>query len=210
MSETAKPGRRATRQDLLDAARLCVRRHGLVGASSREITATAGANLAAITYHFGSKDDLLAEALFGELERRVAPALAMLDGAGPPEARLLAVVAALSDEFERARDDTLVYFEALLLAVRDERYRRARCDALPVAAAPARRDHRRAPGQRRHPPVGAPEATAALILAVANGIALQSQLDPDGPDHRAVSAEFAQLLLASAAPGGPDAIPDAT
>ena len=69
----------STRQDLLDAARECVRTHGLAGTTSREITTTAGANLAAITYHFGSKDELIAEALFGELERRIQPALAMLE-----------------------------------------------------------------------------------------------------------------------------------
>ena len=114
-----------TRQDLLDAARLCVRTHGLAGTTSREITTAAKANLAAITYHFGSKDDLIAEALFGELQRRIQPALAMLEGDGPPEQRVLTVVQALSEEFERSRKDTLVYVEALLLAARDQRYRRS-------------------------------------------------------------------------------------
>jgi AcrR family transcriptional regulator len=186
-----------TRQTLLDAARQCVRRDGLSGATSRQITQAAGVNLAAITYHFGSKDDLVAEALFAELERRVQPALDMLGAPGPPEARLLRVVGALSEEFERSRRDTLVYFEALLLAARDQRYRRnalrlyrsLRARLTDVIAEMA--------SGGSIPGWVDPEAMAGLILAVANGIALQSELDPKGPDHRAISAEFAQLLLAA-------------
>ena len=186
-----------TRQDLLEAARTTVRNRGLAGASSREITRTAGVNLGAITYHFGSKDELIAEALFGELERRVTPSLALLDGDGTPEARLLSVVQALSEEFERARDDTLVYVEALLLAARDDRYRRS---ALVLYQSLRRRladTLSELADQGQVPAWVEPESMAALIIAVANGIALQSQLDPDGPDHRAMSAAFAQLLIAA-------------
>jgi len=187
----------STRDDLLDAARTTVRRHGLAGATSRQITGEAGANLGAITYHFGSKDDLIAEALFGELERRVAPALALLEDDDPPELRLLAVVGALSEEFERTRDDTLLYLEALLLAARDDRYRR---QALGVYAALRRQlaDTIRQLVEGGQVPAWVDaDATAALIVAVANGIALQSVLDPSGPDHRAMAGAFAQLLLAA-------------
>ena len=193
----------STRQDLLDAARATIRRTGLVGASSREITSAAHANLAAITYYFGSKDDLIAEALFGELERRVQPALALLDGPGAPEARMLAVVQALSEEFERSRDDTLVYFEALLLAARDQRYRRT---ALVLYQSLRRRLSEvmvELQSDQAIPAWVEPDAMAGLILSVANGIALQSQLDPRGPDHHAISAQFAQLLLAAAPPARP-------
>jgi AcrR family transcriptional regulator len=193
----------STREALLEAARACVRRDGLAGTTSRRITEAAGANLAAITYHFGSKDDLLAEALFGELERRLQPALTLLAGDGPPELRLAQVVATLTDEFERSRRDTLVYFEALLLAVRDQRYRRS---ALELYRALRVRLAQTIAGLAQGGPVPDwvdPEAMAGLILAVANGIALQSQLDPQGPDHRAVSTEFAQLLLAAGSGSSP-------
>jgi len=189
----------STRDDLLEAARTTVRRHGLAGATSREITTTAGANLAAITYHFGSKDDLLAEALFGELEGRIAPALTMLDGDDPPEVRLLAVVQALSEEFERNPDDTVVYLEALLLAARDERYRRSALGLLESLRRRLGDTIGELVAQGQVPGWVSPEAMAALIVAVANGIALQSVLEPTGPDHRAMSGEFAQLLLAARA-----------
>ena len=52
-----------TRQRLLDATRRCISAKGLAATTSRDITAEAAANLAAITYHFGSKDELVAEAL---------------------------------------------------------------------------------------------------------------------------------------------------
>jgi AcrR family transcriptional regulator len=192
----------ATRERLLEAARVCVRRHGLAGASSREITTLADANLAAITYYFGSKDDLIAEALFGELERRVQPALAMLDAPGPAGSQLLSVVQALSEEFERSRKDTVVYFEALLLAVRDKRYRRGALELYQSLRRRLTDSVTELQDQGVVPAWVTPEATAGLILAIANGIALQSELDPDGPDHRAISAEFAQLLLAVSGSAG--------
>jgi hypothetical protein len=43
------------------------------------------------------------------------------------------------------------------------------------------------------------------VLAVANGIALQTQLDPSGPGHGALAGQFAGLLLAAA--GQPPAEP---
>jgi AcrR family transcriptional regulator len=202
MNETDNRVTGSTRARLLDAARVCVRRHGLAGATSREITSEADANLAAITYHFGSKDDLIAEALFGELQRRVQPALALLDAPGPPAAQLLDVVRLLSEEFERSRQDTVVYFEALLLALRDQRYRRSALDLYRSLRHRLGDTVGQLQGQGIVPAWVSPEATAGLILAIANGIALQSELDPDGPDHRAISGEFAQLLLAASTADG--------
>lgn len=58
--------RRDTKTDLIDATRAVIREQGLPQATAREITGRAGANLAAIPYHFGSKDDLVAAALLAE------------------------------------------------------------------------------------------------------------------------------------------------
>src|SRR5688500_947146 len=44
-----------TASDLINAGRLLFARHGYDGASVRALTTPAGANLGAITYHFGSK-----------------------------------------------------------------------------------------------------------------------------------------------------------
>lgn len=58
-----------TRHRLLDAAERLFAVHGFDAASLRAITAEAGANLAAVHYHFGSKDGLVREVF----ARRLAP-----------------------------------------------------------------------------------------------------------------------------------------
>lgn len=58
-----------TREALLDAAEHVFAERGLRAASLRAITGAAGANLAAVHYHFGSKEGLV-EALFA---RRLVP-----------------------------------------------------------------------------------------------------------------------------------------
>ena len=58
-----------TRTRILDAAEELFMLHGFEGTSMRELTTKAGANLAAVNYHFGSKDALI-EAVF---RRRLDP-----------------------------------------------------------------------------------------------------------------------------------------
>lgn len=58
-----------TRECLLDAAEKLFSEHGIQAASLRHITQEAGANLAAVNYHFGSKDGLV-RAVFS---RRLRP-----------------------------------------------------------------------------------------------------------------------------------------
>src|SRR5260370_25101598 len=52
-----------TRTRILDAAEELFMLHGFEGTSMRLLTSRAGVNLAAVNYHFGSKDALI-EALF--------------------------------------------------------------------------------------------------------------------------------------------------
>jgi AcrR family transcriptional regulator len=52
-----------TRARLVNAAREAFSQHGFQGATVRDICRRADANVAAVNYHFGSKDGLLAEAL---------------------------------------------------------------------------------------------------------------------------------------------------
>ncbi|TAN83650.1 MAG: DUF1956 domain-containing protein [Gallionella sp.] len=75
-----------TRARLLDAAREAFSQNGFQGATVREICRRAEANVAAVNYHFGSKDGLLAEALnFGPLK---AMQQANAEANGCPEMRL--------------------------------------------------------------------------------------------------------------------------
>jgi AcrR family transcriptional regulator len=76
-----------TRTRILDAAEELFMQHGFGGTSMRLLTAKAGVNLAAVNYHFGSKDALI-EAVF---RRRLDPmnaarigALDALEASGRP------------------------------------------------------------------------------------------------------------------------------
>ncbi len=67
MSETARAP--STKDRILDAAERLFAEHGFAQTSLRDITAEAGVNLAAVNYHFQSKDHLIA-AVF---DRRIGP-----------------------------------------------------------------------------------------------------------------------------------------
>lgn len=78
-----------TRTRILDAAEELFMLHGFEGTSMRHLTSNAGVNLAAVNYHFGSKDALI-EAVF---RRRLDPmnaarvaALDRLEGASEGKA----------------------------------------------------------------------------------------------------------------------------
>src|SRR3954471_8561733 len=69
-----------TRTRILDAAEELFMQHGFEGTSMRLLTSRAGVNLAAVNYHFGSKDALI-EALFRrKLDPMNTARIAELDG----------------------------------------------------------------------------------------------------------------------------------
>lgn len=84
----------STREALLATGARLFAQRGFDGASVRAITADAGANLGAITYHFGSKEafyDAVVDSVVAPFTTRVAAAA---EGAGPPLDRLERVVRA--------------------------------------------------------------------------------------------------------------------
>ena len=58
-----------TRTRLLDSAEQLFAERGIDATSLRAITTAAGANLASVNYHFGSKDELFREVV----SRRIGP-----------------------------------------------------------------------------------------------------------------------------------------
>jgi len=182
----------------LEAASACVREKGLANTTSRAITSRAGANLAAITYHFGSKDRLVAEALLSAIRARLRPALDVLRREDiEPAARVLATVAALQSALLEAADDAPTYLEALVqarhLPALEAGVRELFSELRGFFAA-------QITGQRDRgelPSWVDPAAMATLILAAANGIVLQAALDDGAPDFVAVGGQFVQLLLAA-------------
>lgn len=70
-----------TKQRILNAAERLFAEHGLAGTSLRAITAEAGVNLAAVNYHFHSKEELIRAMYRRRLEPINRRRLAMLDAA---------------------------------------------------------------------------------------------------------------------------------
>ena len=68
-----------TQLRILDAAEELFMQHGFEGASMRMLTARAGVNLAAVNYHFGSKDALIEAVFRRRLDPMNAQRLAELD-----------------------------------------------------------------------------------------------------------------------------------
>lgn len=93
-----------TCEALLAAARELFAQRGYRGASIRAITGRAGANLGAVTYHFGSKESLYHEVL----RRALAPLRARVEGAleGPGSVldRVDAVIRAYLDHLHESPD----------------------------------------------------------------------------------------------------------
>ena len=91
--------KQGTETALLRAARKIFARHGFDGASVRDITNAAHANLGAITYHFGSKRRLYEQVLES--------------AAGPLAERAVAAAQAGGSATERVRAVVRTYFEYL-------------------------------------------------------------------------------------------------
>ena len=192
----AASGEGAARARLLDATCQLIASEGIGAATSRRITDVAGENLAAITYYFGSKRTLVAEALVAEVERLVEPAMRALEGDGDRVQRLMSAITHLLRTFADEHDRAPAYLAALVEAARGAggaaevigrlRSRLAAVVGQLVAdgAVPSWVDA---------------DAMAALIIATANGIALQVCVDPDGPSAEAQAAQLASLFVAAGA-----------
>lgn len=68
----------ATKERILNAAEALFAQRGFDGASLRQLTSAAGVNLAAVNYHFGSKDKLVEEVFRRRLDALNAERLAAL------------------------------------------------------------------------------------------------------------------------------------
>jgi AcrR family transcriptional regulator len=64
----SEPKQKDTRQRILDAAEELFMQHGFEGTSMRLVTGAAEVNLAAVNYHFGSKEELMQAVLRRRLE----------------------------------------------------------------------------------------------------------------------------------------------
>jgi AcrR family transcriptional regulator len=167
------------------------------GATAREITGRASANLASIPYHFGSKDALVAEALVVETRELVAPVLDLLSSDRPAAERATEAIVLLNDLFERSRGQVPVYLAALSASPHSPAVAAGLSTLWSEVRTALADDVARQLEARTLPGWVDPQAMAALILSLVNGVVVASVVDPEGPDHRAVATQFLSLLLAA-------------
>jgi AcrR family transcriptional regulator len=165
---------RSNRDVLLEGALRCLETLPPERVTARAIAEASGANLASIAYHFGSKDELVTEAVITGLDRWLAEVARRLDAleAHDPAERLRLGFEAI--EATRREHEALArtFLAALARAQHDDRVRA-----------------RLAAGFRRTRPAvaavlglgGEPADVdaAALVLALFDGLLFQTLLDPD-------------------------------
>ncbi|GAB3033397.1 MULTISPECIES: TetR/AcrR family transcriptional regulator [Oleiagrimonas] len=94
----------STKQRILEAAETLFARHGFAGASLRQVTSAANVNLAAVNYHFGSKDKLIEEVFRRRLDELNKRRLLALDQLGEAPTLEDALAAFIRPALELARE----------------------------------------------------------------------------------------------------------
>jgi AcrR family transcriptional regulator len=185
-----------TERRLLDATLECLRTHGIGGTTSRQITSTAGVNLAAITYHFGSKDELVAQALAQATRRWLAPVLEVLSRDQDPAVRMIAAVSAFRTAFEDAREILPAYFQALVQAPRSSAVQAVMSETVDEFRAILTRQTTEMRTAGYLPSWVVPEAMATVLIAILDGLALQAIINPQALNPDVVLGQVVNLLMA--------------
>jgi AcrR family transcriptional regulator len=168
-----------TKASLLEAAKRLVAERGYAGTSVRDLAAASGANLAAVSYHFGSREELLNQAVlecfldwtdrFGQMARS--------DPDAQPLARMGACTRSILEDFPDTQPLFAAFLEALLQARRSPKLQARLAEHY---CEQRRRVATALTGQSEDdvPPTRTVEMLASLLIAVVDGLLLQSLLDP--------------------------------
>ncbi|MBV8541523.1 MAG: TetR/AcrR family transcriptional regulator [Pseudonocardiales bacterium] len=183
------------REALLDGARRCLLERGYARTTARDLVAASDTNLASISYHFGSKEALLNEALqrcfdeyIGQITRIV-----FADPSATPLQRVRASWEALVRTVEQHRPLKVAFVEAL-----------AQAERVPELRAQLAECHERARAtvadMVRASVAGLSDSTArqvaSFLIAVYQGLQIQLLLDP----HRAPTPDDLMTSLEIALP----------
>jgi AcrR family transcriptional regulator len=173
MYNLAVSPQRSNRSELIEGTLRCLERLPPERVTARAIADESGANLASITYHFGSKDGLVTEAVIAGLDRWLAEIARRLDElrARTPGDRFRAAFAVVADSRRHHEGLARTFLGAMAKASHDERvrelltegFRRTRGEVatvLGLGTDAAGRD------------------AAGLALALFNGLLFQSLVDP--------------------------------
>jgi AcrR family transcriptional regulator len=100
---------------IIAAARRLFATHGYDGTSVREITSAAGANLGAITYHFGSKQELYNQVVSECVEPLAAVVIGAVNSSGDVMTRVALLVRAYFDQISADEDTGRVMLQAMVI-----------------------------------------------------------------------------------------------
>jgi AcrR family transcriptional regulator len=190
----------SNRDRLLEGAIECLRTKGYARTTARDIAAAAGANLASIGYHFGSKEELLNEAVVHvseEWARKMETAAFAGEGAGPLE-RMATSWVAMLDSFEEERPLMIAFVEAMAQVQWSDDLRRRMAasyrglrDSVGAMVSRSLGDEAEAAGAD-------PRVVASYLIAVFDGFVLQWLLDPeDTPTGEELIATLGSALGAA-------------
>ncbi|MBF6060084.1 TetR/AcrR family transcriptional regulator [Nocardia terpenica] len=162
-----------TREDLLTAAKQCLADRGYARTTVRDIVAASGSNLAAINYHFGTRDALLSQAMIEsttDAVQRILDALATRTEGAPAE-RLESFLRRLTTTFTDDRALWAANVESLAQALHSGEVR--------AEVAAKQRDARRSLARMLVPATDtADDALGAVLLTLLDGLLIQWLLDP--------------------------------
>lgn len=170
-------GHNGSKDKLLRGALSCIAQKGYASTSSRDIARAAGANVASINYHFGSKEALVSQALgqcFGMWNQRVEDVFTATAGL-PAHDQLAAILHAVIDSFAELESSVHACIESYAPALRSDELR----EKLAAGYAALRESARQRVTAHMD---GAPDnfgAIASVLMAVCDGLMLQWVADPE-------------------------------
>jgi AcrR family transcriptional regulator len=124
------------REDLLEGAKRCLLEKGYRATTARDIAAASGVSLAAIGYHYGSKEALMNRAVYeavGEWSEGFEQALAAADPKATALERVEMLWTHMVESFQKSRRLWLAQFELIAEADRQPELRKFFADIQPEA-----------------------------------------------------------------------------
>ena len=163
----------SNRSALLEGALRCLERLAPERVTARAIADEAGANLASIGYHFGSKDALLTEAAVLGLDRWLEQIAAALEQASLPDgpARFRRAWEVVEETRVRHLGLARAFITGIARAQHDDAVRAALAEGFAKTRAPVAQLLGLGDDQPGHDAAG-------LVLAMFHGLLLQTLLDP--------------------------------
>ncbi|TNC22996.1 TetR/AcrR family transcriptional regulator [Amycolatopsis alkalitolerans] len=185
MTSPAAVRGREVRQKLLAAAVELIPERGWTAVSTRILADRAGVTPSVVHYHFPSLQALLIEAVTGAMRQVLAESGTFFETARTPADAIGGMLASV-DQYSGADPMSLLFIEAYLASTRDERLR----EEIAGLVDGFRQRLSRWLDERGEP---APEATAAVLAAVIDGLVLHRGLGA-GVDTGAAAAVLRKLV----------------